>query len=140
MSRPRSVTVISWIFIVFGCIALVTGFLPKLPETEARINEFSSQHPLQNALIWAGPILALGGGIFMLYGCNWARWLLVLWFGTNACGNVLHSPLKLAFPGLLFAVVVYFLFRAQATAYFRGVRVEPQHIPKPDTAPLSNDH
>jgi|GEM_PF-4408523 len=26
--RPQSITIIGWIFIVFGCIALLSGLLP----------------------------------------------------------------------------------------------------------------
>jgi hypothetical protein len=135
--RPRSVTVISWIFIAFGGIALLTSLLPKLPGAEEHIAEFRSQHPVQYALIYVGPILAVICGVFMLRGCNWARWLLVVWFGHNVVGNALHSPLRLLLPGLLFAAAVYFLFRPQATAYFRGTSAEPPQIPKSDDTPVA---
>ena len=117
--RPRSVTVISWIFIAVGSIALLTSLLPKTPETQQRLAEFRSEHSLQNVLIFAGPVLAVICGVFMLLRFNWARWLLVVWFGINVLGNVLHSPLRLLLPGLLFGVAIYFLFRPQATAYFQ---------------------
>lgn len=135
--RPRSVTVISWIFIAFGGIALLTSLLPKLPGAEERIAEFRSQHPFQYALIYVGPILALVCGVFMLRGCNWARWLLVVWFAYNVIGNVLHSPLRLLLPGLLFGVAVFFLFRPQSMAYFRRTSAEPPQIPKSDETPVA---
>lgn len=135
--RPRSVTVISWIFIAFGSIALLTSLLPKLPGAEERIAEYRSQHPVLYALIFVGPILAVVCGVFMLRGCNWARWLLVVWFEYNVIGNVLHSPLRLLLPGLLFAVAVYFLFRPQATVYFRDTSAVPPQIPKSDETPVA---
>ena len=134
--RPRSVTVISWIFIAFGGITLLTGLLPKLPGAEANIAAFRSQHPFQYVLTWLGPIFALVCGIFMLRGCNWARWLLVVWFGQNVVGNVFHSPLRFLLPGLLFAVAVYFLFRPQSTKYFRREEPGPPRIPNSDNTPV----
>ena len=130
--RPRSVTVISWIFIAFGGIALLNSQLPKLPGAEESIAEYRSQHPVLYAVMLAGPIVAVVCGVFMLRGHNWARWLLVIWFGYNVIGNVLHSPLKLLLPGLLFGVAVFFLFRPRATAFFRGTSAEPPQIPKTD--------
>src|SRR5438067_116289 len=106
--RPRSVTVVSWIFIVFGAIALLTSLLPKFG-AEASIAEFRSQHPFRYSLLYVGPILAVVCGAFMLRGFNWARWLLVVWFGYNVIGNVLHAPSRLLLPGLLFGVAVFFL-------------------------------
>jgi hypothetical protein len=136
--RPRSVTVISWIFIAFGSIALLTSLLPPFDRAAGQqIAEFRSQHPFQFARLYLGPILALVCGVFMLRGCNWARWLLVVWFGYNIIGNVMHSPLRLLLPGLLFAVAVFFLFRSQATAYFRGTSAEPAQIQNTDETPVA---
>jgi hypothetical protein len=138
IKRPRSVTVTSWIFIAFGSIALLMSLLPPVDAAASqRIAEFRSQHPYQFALLYVGPILAVVCGVFMLRGCNWARWLLVVWFGHNVIGNVLHSPLKLLLPGLLFAVAVYYLFRPQATAYFRATGGQPPQIPKSDETPVA---
>jgi hypothetical protein len=135
--RPRSITVISWIFIAFGGIALLTSLLPPVDAAaDQRLTEFRSQHPFQFALIYVSPILAVVCGVFMLRGCNWARWLLVVWFGHNAIGNILHSPARFFLPGFLFGVAVFFLFRPQATAYFRGTSAEPPQIPTTDDAPM----
>jgi hypothetical protein len=67
--------------------------------------------------------------VFMLYGFNWARWLLVVWIGFHIILSALHSPLQLLVHSLLFAVVLYFLFRPQASAYFRDTSTEPPQIP-----------
>src|SRR5688572_3564335 len=136
--RPRSVTVISWILIVFGSIALLTSLLPPITAAAGqRIAEFRSQHPLQFALTYVSPVLALTCGVFMLRGCNWARWLLLIWFGHNVIGNALYSPLRLLLPGLLFGIAAYFLFRPLATAYFRGASAEPPQIGKSDETPVA---
>ena len=56
----------------------------------------------------------------MLRGYHWARWVFVLYFGYNVIGNVVRGPLLLILPGLLFGLAVFFLFRPQANAFFRG--------------------
>ena len=121
--RPRSVTVISWTFIAFGSIALLTGFLPPADADAAqRIAEFKAQHPFEYAPIVVARILAVLCGVFMLYGFNWARWLLAGWIGFHVIVGVLHSPWSTLVHSLLFGVVVYFLFCPRASAYFRGSR------------------
>jgi exosortase/archaeosortase len=116
--RPRSITVISWLCIVFGSVALVIGLLPNVNATAAqRLVELKTHwyvHVIR--------MLEVLAGIFMLYGFNWARWLLVIWSVGHVIIGALHSPLQLVIHTLLFAVVIYFLFRPPASAYFRASR------------------
>ncbi len=68
--RPLSVTVISWVFIVLGGLALVAGWLPpaqRLAECWA--------HPFEFGLVQALRIIEVVSGVFMFSGFNWARWL-----------------------------------------------------------------
>jgi hypothetical protein len=67
----------------------------------------------------------------MLRGKNWARWLLVFWLGYHVALSVLHPPFALVLHSLLFAAVLYFLFRPQASVYFRGTLPLSQ-LPRPD--------
>ena len=114
--RPTSITVISWIFIAFGSIVLLFGLLPSVDTTVAqRIAELRGHW-----IVHVSRMVAVLCGVFMLYGFNWARWLLVVWLGFHIIVSALHSPLQLLVHTLLFAVVLYFLFRPQASAYFRG--------------------
>jgi hypothetical protein len=125
--RPYSITVISWIFIAFGGIALFTSLLRLANSAAAyRIGE----HPFEFWLIPVIQLLAVLCGMFMLYGFNWARWLLVVWVGYHVVLSVLHSPLELLLHSLLFTVILYFVFRPQASAYFRGTRAKPPEIPR----------
>lgn len=119
--RPRAITVISWIFIVFGIIALLTGLLPNVNTTAAqRLAEFKGHW-----YVHVSRMVMVLSGVFMLYGFNWARWLLVVWLVFHVVIGALHSPLRLVVHSLLFVVVVYFLFRPPASAYFRGPRAKP---------------
>lgn len=77
IKRPLSITVIGWLFITVGTIALGYHLLPQ------HIQEVRSQ------LIWICVIrgAAVVGGVFMLYRFNWARWLLVVWGRVVTCPN-----------------------------------------------------
>jgi hypothetical protein len=117
--RPLSLTVISWIFIAFGGIASLISLPPLFDSSAAnRIAE----HPFEFWLTLVIQALALISGVFMLYGFNWARWLLVVWVGYHIILSALHSPFELLVHTFLFAVVLYFIFRSQASAFFRGAR------------------
>jgi hypothetical protein len=123
--RPRSITVISWIFIVFGGIGFIASLLPYLELAPAqRIAELKAHWILHLARI-----IAVVCGVFMLYGFNWARWLLVAWIVFHIILSVLHSPLQLLMHTLIFSIVLYFLFRQQASAYFRPPSTELPPIP-----------
>jgi hypothetical protein len=127
-NRPRSVTVISWIFMAAGMIGLAY-----------HSTEFKIQRPFDNDAVWVCfvRLLALVGGVFMLHGCNWARWLLVAWMGFHIILSALHSPFELLVHGLLFSVIGYFIFRQSSSAYFRGMKPVPPQIPKNDDAPVA---
>jgi hypothetical protein len=111
--RPLSVIVIGWIFLVAGAI----GFT-------YHATEFRTRGPFQYDLVWVCLVrlLAVIGAGFMLRGCNWARWLLVIWMAYHVILSAFHSPSQLIAHGILLAVIAYLLFRAPASAYFRGVR------------------
>jgi len=109
--RPVAITVIGWIFIVVGVVALL----------------YHLRHPSEEGLVWVCfvRVLAIVSGAFMLWGFNWARWLLVVWIAYHVILSAFHSLFEVVIHGLLFGVVVYFLFRAQASAYFRDTKTEP---------------
>jgi len=117
--RPLSLTVISWVFITIGGIALIRSLLPLVdPAAALRI----ADHPYEIWLIPLIQLLSLISGVFMLLGFNWARWLLVVWIGYHIIISFLHSTLEVIVHSLLFGVILFFLFRPRATAYFREQR------------------
>jgi hypothetical protein len=118
-NRPLSVTIISCIFIVLGAGALVGSFLPKTPEVQKQLSEYQSLHPFGVVLMYVGFLVGMLCGAFMLRGADWARWLFLGWFGYNTIANFFHSPARNLPAVLLMGIAVYFLFRPQATAYFR---------------------
>ncbi len=119
--RPLSITIISWLFIVFGAIALVAGLSPIIHMNGAQLVVEFEKHWMVH-LSRSAQIIA---GVGMLYGQNWARWLLVVWLAFHVVVGALHSPVHLLTHLLLFLVGLYFLFRPGASAYFRGAKIEP---------------
>lgn len=107
MYRPRSITLISWLFIVFGSAALIAG----LVTTDLKSHWY----------VHLSRLLQIVAGVFMLYGRNWARWLLVAWIAFHIIISALHSVLFLLMHVAIFSVILFFLFRRQASSYFRGV-------------------
>src|SRR5262245_15675284 len=118
--RPFSITVISWIFIAVGVITLIMSLLPLAGKSYAT----RSGHSLEFWLSIFIQSLAIISGVFMLYGFNWARWLLAGWVGYHMFLSALHSRLEVLVHSLLFAGVLYIVFRPQATSYFRRTRSE----------------
>jgi hypothetical protein len=119
--RPLSITVISWLFIAVGGIALGYHLQPQ------HTVEFRAHPSLGNELIWVCLVrmLAIISGVFMLRGWNWARWLLVVWLACHVAVSALHSVFEVVVHGLLFGVIVYFLFRTPANSFFRRTSFSP---------------
>ena len=115
--RPRSITVISWIFVAAGVVGLAY-----------HATEFKARRPFDYEFLWVCLVrlLAILCGIFMLRGSNWARWGLVVWLGCHVILSVLHTPSELLVHFFLFAALLYLLFRPQASAYFRGATTTVQ--------------
>jgi len=111
--RPLSITIISWLFVAAGVVGLAY-----------HAAEFKAQRPFDYDFVWVCfvRLLAILCGVFMLRGSNWARWLLLVWIAFHVILSAFHSLFELVIHSLLFAVVSYFLFRPQASAYFRGMR------------------
>jgi hypothetical protein len=110
--RPRSISVISWLFVATGGIGLAY-----------HATELKAWRPFEYDLVWVCLVrlLAILCGAFTLRGRNWARWLLVVWMGYHIILSAFHSLSELAVHTLLFSLIAYFLFRPQASAYFRGM-------------------
>ena len=107
MQRPGSITIISWLFIVFGTIALLSGVV--------RGGDLASHW-----YVHLSRFLQIVAGIFMLRGRNWARWLLVAWIAFHIIISALHSVGFLLMHVAIFSVILFFVFRRPASAYFKA--------------------
>jgi hypothetical protein len=111
MQRPRSITIISWFFMIFGSIALLSGLLPLA-------NNLTLEQLKGHWMVHLSRLAMIVSGLFMLRGHNWARWLLVAWIAFHIVLSALHSALQLLIHVAIFGVILFFLFRRPASAYF----------------------
>jgi len=113
--RPLSVVVIGWLFIVAGLVGLVY-----------HAGEFRTLRPGQYSLVCVVRVLAVLGGIFLLGGHGWARWLLVAWLAYHVVLSAFHHETAgLVMHAVLLAVITYLLCRPAAAAYVRRAREAP---------------
>jgi uncharacterized membrane protein len=106
MKRPVPVTILGCLFIVAGLIGLAYHL---------------REAPLSP---WIVPIsvvriIAVVGGVFMLMGHNWARWLTLAWLAFHVVVSAFHSLSESIAHLVLLIVVAYFLLRPPASKYFR---------------------
>ncbi len=119
--RPTSITVVCWVLIVTGGISLVTTTLMiGNPMVKEMMSKSMVPASVQYLLMYVGLAISIVSGIMMLKGQNWARLLYVIWGAFGFVFSLVTSPMKLAMiPGLvIFAIIVFFLFRPAASEYF----------------------
>ena len=104
--RPRSITIIGWLFIVFGSIALLSG----APFADIKSHWY----------VHLSRILQIVAGVFMLYGRHWARWLLVAWIAFHLVVGALNGLVTFVMHVVIFSVILFFVFRRDANAFFAG--------------------
>ena len=106
MKRPWAVTILGLLFIVAGSVGLFYHV------TQERLS-------WELALISLLRLLAIVGGIGLIRGHNWARWLAVSWLAVHVVSSAFHSMEQMAAHGVLLVIVAYFLFKDRASEYFR---------------------
>lgn len=111
MKRPFEVTLLGWLFIAVGIVTtiyhLAKGSLDR----------------------WTVPILLVGitavaGGVFLLRGARWARWLLLVWLAFHVVASALESPAAAIPHVVLLLVVGYVLLGPPTSKYFQPARPE----------------
>ena len=107
--RPIAVTILSWLYIVVGIAGLAF-----------HLSQYKLQHPFEYDIVWIAvvEILAVIAGVYMLRGSNWARWLAVTWMALHVGISFFDWRNKLAVHLVLFGLITYALFRADAREYF----------------------
>ena len=115
--RPRSVAVISYLFVAAG----IVGFA-------YHATEFNTEGPFEYEVVGVLFIrlLAIVGGVFMLRGANWARWLALVWIAYHLIVSALHSLSETVMHIVLLAGVTYVLLRPEASRYFCGTSRPPE--------------
>ena len=107
MKRPLAITVLGCLFILAGSAGLVYHLTDR---------------PLEKGIVLISLVrlLAVIGGVFLLLGHSWARWLLLAWLAFHVGISAFRSlPDTLAHLVLLI-VVAYFLLTPPSATYFRS--------------------
>ena len=109
--RMASIVGAGVVFLLLGVLDLWRGLAPL----------FGSARHLagDDAWVLAIGIAALVGGVYVLRGRNWARWLLAAWMLFHVVISVGH-PGQLAAHLAIFGFIAYLLFRPAATEFFRS--------------------
>jgi hypothetical protein len=137
VSRPTSIVVISWLLIILSILSAVGYLSIALQQNDPQVQEALKSSPLpapvQFGMMVAGIAIQFACGYAMLGGKNWARVLYVAWNALGICIAFFTVPAKLfLLPGIaIFAVIVFFLYRPAANAFFAagGANIEPQSAP-----------
>jgi hypothetical protein len=105
MKRPLPV-------LVFGCLFIFAGAVG--------IGYHLRMRPLEQdfLLLEAVRLIAIIGGVFLLLGRNWARWLLAAWLAFHVGVSFFHSIEEVAAHAVFLLLYGFFLFRAPASGYF----------------------
>jgi hypothetical protein len=114
MKRPFPVTFLGWLFIVVGLGSLI----------------YHLSHSTLDR--WIVPISAVGiiaivGGLFLLRGAAWSRWLLLAWLAVHVGISVFRSLSSSLAHLVLLLVIGYFLLGPPSSNYFKS-RQSP-HLP-----------
>jgi uncharacterized membrane protein len=111
MKRPLPVTILGCLFIVVGLV----GFVYHLSES-----------PLDRwiVLISIVRIIAVVGGVFLLMGHNWARWLMLAWLAFHVVVSAFHSLSESIAHVVLLIIVGYVLLWPPASKYFQSAPSE----------------
>ncbi len=119
-TRPRSITILGWLFIAVGAGGLVAGSWRYIQALSASAGGIDRHETLDYAYAAASQILALAGGAFLLRGRRWARWALVVWMAAHVVLSAMHATEQVLVHCALFAPIGYFLFRRRASAFLAG--------------------
>jgi len=104
---PVSVVLIACLYLVVG----IGGF----------VVHFSDRRTPDWILVEVTEFLAIICGVFLLRANNWARWLACAWMAFHVVLSF-GELRQLAIHGLFFVLIVWCLFRADASRFFQNTR------------------
>ena len=120
MRRPLAIACVAWLFIVVGAAGLLRDWWPLLTSQAAQqLAKLQADGLADLGPAWTSRLVAIIGGAGLLRGRNWARWVLVAWMAFHIGLSVLHTWLELLEHSVIFAPILYVLFRGQSSRYLQ---------------------
>ena len=98
------------LFVALGGIDLYLGVAPLLHGAARLAGD--------DWLVLGLGAAALAGGLCLIAGHNWARWLLVAWMALHVPISA-GQPVQLLIHAAIFGLLAFTLFRGRAAEYFR---------------------
>jgi len=111
-ARLWSVIVVGMIFLALGVLDIARGLAPLIASAP---HWHMATDDVEVLLIGVAAIL---GGIYVIRGRNWARWLLAVWMAFHVAISI-GQPTKLVAHLAIFGFIAFLLFRPRASGYFR---------------------
>lgn len=119
MPRPRIITAVAWLFIVVGAAGLLRDLWPLATSHAAEhLAKLRADGWQDLAPAWSLRALAIVGGIALLRGRNWARWLLAAWMLVHVLISVAHSAAEVLMHLAIFVPLTVLLFRRATGTLF----------------------
>lgn len=107
MKRP-------WEIWFLGCLFIGVGVV------SGTVHAWHAQFDRWLVLIELVQVWGIAGGVFLILGKSWARWVLLAWLAFHVVVGALDS-VSMGFSHAVLAVAIaYFLLRSPAAAYFRS--------------------
>lgn len=126
MTRPRSITLIAWIFILAGIAGLGADLWPLATSRAAeQLATLKAEGWADLGPAWGLRFLAIVGGVGLLAGRNWARWLMALWMVTHIGISFYHSLTEVLAHCAIFLPILYLLFRRPIDPFFQPANRSP---------------
>jgi hypothetical protein len=123
MQRPNSLTVVGWVLIIFGAFgALATLMLPNNPIATELLKQSPLPMSAHIAIGAIGALVSIVCGYGVLKGLGWSRLVYTAWVLISAAITLVSMPLSsfMIVGWVIQAVIIFFLFRPEATAWFGG--------------------
>jgi len=121
--RPISITLVSLLFILSGSVGLVYHGWPLVRSTfNGSIATWDRHELIEIIVISLIRVLAIVGGVFLLKGRNWARWVCVGWMAFHVVVSFWHDMSSVITHAVLLVLIAILLFRPNVNDYFRAAR------------------
>jgi hypothetical protein len=121
MQRPTSLTIIGWVLIVFGTFGLLaTLMMPANPIATQILEQSPLPMSVHLAIGAIGALVSITCGYGVLKGLGWSRLLYSAWVLISIAIALASMPFSsfMVVGWVIQAVVIFFLFRPDAGAWF----------------------
>ena len=124
ISRPTSVSVVSWILIIFSVLSMVLYFANLSTPGVKEMMQRSTDLPIMFLSLFTvvGTGVVVYSAVGMIHGKNYARWLYVCWTVFNILVGLLMmsgSFLMMIPAMIMFAIFCMILFQPNANRFFK---------------------